>query len=213
LGEISVGDHVEQGHWDKILKRVYGLAVRVDSDALEARGLNDLIQYPELDEQIFAYFAKRNRAEELLEIFESYCLQGKNLFEATEAAFFEAALLLAPPPPILQRLKDVARRFASGVGGGQSGRPLGRASAIIMLYWLAEPGAVLKALYTKDEARELPKEVARVWMTCVAALRPQALREVQAILLGHGADDVARQSRFLTELLAGTVESFGNYKL
>jgi hypothetical protein len=31
-------------------------------------------------------------------------------------------------------------------------------------------------------------------------------------LLGHGADDVARLSRFLTELLAGTVESLGNYK-
>jgi hypothetical protein len=206
--KISAGDQVEQGHWDKILKRIYGLAVRANSDALEARALHDLIQYPELDERIFAYFAKRNRAEELLGLFESYCLQGENLFEATEAAFFEAALLLDPTPPILQKFKETARRYASGVGSGQSGRTLGPASAIIMLYWFGEPGAVLKALYAKDRARELPKEVVRAWMTCVAALRPQALREVQAALLGNGADDVARLSRFLTELLAGTVESW-----
>jgi hypothetical protein len=210
--KISAGDHVEQGHWDKILKRIYGLAVRVDSDALEAQALHDLIQYPELDERIFAYFAKRNRAEELLGLFESYCLRGENLYEATEAAFFEAALLLAPTQSILKKFKKTAYRFASGVGSGQSGRPLGRASAIIMLYWFAEPGVVLKALYAKDRARELPKEVARAWMACVAALRPQALREVQTLLLGHGADDVARLSRFLTELMAGTVESLGNYK-
>jgi hypothetical protein len=81
-----------------------------------------------------------------------------------------------------------------------------------MLYWFAEPGAELKALYAKDRAREMPKEVARAWMTCVAALRPRALREVQSILLGHAAGDIARLSRFLTELLAGRVESLGHYK-
>jgi hypothetical protein len=168
--KISAGDQVEKGHWDKILKRIYGLAVRANSDALETRALHDLIQYPELDERIFAYFAKRNRAEELLGLFESYCLQGENLFEATEAAFFEAALLLDPTPPILQKFKETARRYASGVGSGQSGRTLGPASAIIMLYWFGEPGAVLKALYAKDRARELPKEVVRAWMTlCCSA--------------------------------------------
>jgi Reverse transcriptase (RNA-dependent DNA polymerase) len=66
--KISVGKHVGQGYWEKILKRVYGLAVRADSNVLEERALNDLIQYPELDERIFTYFAKRNQAEELLEL-------------------------------------------------------------------------------------------------------------------------------------------------
>lgn len=79
--------HVNDGNWDKILKRMYGLAVKVDSDILESRVLGDLIANPELDERIFTYFSKRNRFAELFSLFSSYSEAGESLSEATEVAF------------------------------------------------------------------------------------------------------------------------------
>jgi hypothetical protein len=49
-------------------------------------------------------------------------------------------------------------------------------------------------------------------MVCAAVLKPRQLPEVQARLFGHQSDDVARLSRFLTELLVGNITSLGDYK-
>ena len=210
---ISVGDHVGVGNWGKILKRVYAAATKADSDLLEARALQDLVDHPDqLDERIFGYFAKRNRGEQLLNLFSQYCETGENLFEATETAFFETLLLLDPTPVLAARIRKFASVFAQGGMTGQSGKPMGRASAILVLYWLGESAANLLCLFDADSARRLPKEVARSWIGTIAALRPSSLKEAQAKLVGHQSDDVARLSSFLTGLLAGAVKKIGSYK-
>ncbi|WP_406699437.1 RNA-directed DNA polymerase [Singulisphaera sp. Ch08] len=121
--QVSDGPHVNDGNWDKILKRMYGLAVKVDSDLLEDRALVDLVHNPELDEKIFAYFAKRNRFTQLFSLFSSYGEAGESLFEATEVAFFESSLLLDPDGRYTKLYREHALRFAeAGVKSGQSGR-------------------------------------------------------------------------------------------
>jgi hypothetical protein len=210
---ISTGSYVGTGNWPKILKRMYAAATKVDSNLLEGRALQDLVDYPDqLDERIFQYFAKRNRAERLLTVFSEYCGAGENLFEATESAFFESLLLLDPTPVLAVRIRKFASVFAQGEMTGQSGKPLGRASAILVLYWLGESGGNLQRLFDADSARRLPKEVARAWISVIAALRPLLLREAQAKLVGHQSDDVARLSSFLAGLLDGTVKKIGSYK-
>lgn len=209
---INFGDHVDIGNWNKILKRVYGIATRVNSDVLEDRCLDDLSGYPWLSSRIFQYLAKRNKARELYSLFLNYCNSGSNLFEATEANFFEAILLLDLTPYKRTKYLDFASQFSRGVFPGQTGRPLGRSSSILVLYWLGEKGTILSELYTPIESVRLPKEVARTWISCTTAIRPRSLSEVRARLFGHPADDVSRIARFLNELLAGNVDSLGNYK-
>jgi hypothetical protein len=209
---ISVGPHVAVGNWAKILKRMYAASARVNSDLFENRALQDLIEHPDLDERIFQYFAKRNRAPELLHLFSDYRLAGENLFEGTESTFFESVLLLNPNRVIADQIRLLASQFASGIAVGQSGKPLGRSSAILALYWFGEPGWNLSSLFHADDARRLPKEVARAWISTVTALRPGMLKALQAKLVGHLSDDVATLSAFLTGLLAGGISKIGNYK-
>jgi hypothetical protein len=210
--QVSTGDHVGVGNWPKILKRMYAAATRADSDLLEQRALQDLVEHPELDERIFQYFGKRNRGQELLQLFSDYCSGGENFFEGTESTFFESVLLLDPNPAIAIQVRLLASRFASGIAAGQSRKALGRASAILALYWFGESGWNLASLFDAEAARRLPKEVARAWIATVTALRPGMLKAVQAKLVGHQSDDVARLSAFLTGLLAGSISKIGNYK-
>lgn len=209
---LSGGEHVDTGNWNKVLKRAYGLATRVNSELLESRSLGDLTEYPHLAPRIFQYFAKRDQSEGLLTLFEDYCNSNANLFEATEASFLESALLLDLTPSMSLKYLKLARDFAKGYFSGQTGRPLGRSSAILVLYWLGETAAGLAALYSSPATLKLPKEVARAWLTCSTARRLRSLELVRAELFGHPSDDVSRMARFLKELINGNIADMGNYK-
>ena len=191
---------------------MYGLAVKVDSDILEARALGDLVLNPLMDHKIFSYFSKRNRFAELFSLFSKYSGSGESLFEATEAAFFESTLLLDPDSTYSSRFREHALSFALQGVNSQPKRPLGIASAILSLYWLDGPVELLTDLYPSKQAHRLPKEVARTWMACAAALCPDRLSHVQSAPFGHPSDDVARLARFLNQLLAGGVDHLGHYK-
>jgi len=209
---ISTGENVAVGAWDKIVKRAYGVATTVDSPVMESRALEDLISWPAMGNRIFRYFALRDRTDQLLALFIDYCAASANLYEASEAQFFEALLLTNATRSARRACEALARDFARGHYPGQTGRPLARGGAILCLYWHGSPTPSLPSLYSPQEARDLPKEVARAWMVCTAALNPRRLPEVQARLVGHQSDDVARLSHFLTELLVGNTSSLGEYK-
>jgi hypothetical protein len=209
---ISTAPYANKGYWAKVLKRFYAAATKADSPVLEAHALQHLIENPDIDERIFQYYAKRNRGEDLLRLFSDYASTGENLFEATEAAFFESLLLLDPSPALAMRIRELASEFATARSPLQSGKPLSRASAILVMYWFGEPAWRLHGLFNADSARRLLKEVARAWAASVCALRPKLLKSVQSTLVGHPSDDVARLSSFLTALTTGTVATVGNYK-
>lgn len=201
-----------KGSWDKVLKRVYGTATKVNSSLLDECMYDDLIAHPHLDERIFQCLAKRNQADRLLALFERYCGEGESLYEATEASFFEACLLLNATPVVEKRIIETARSFLEGTLAGQSGGGFGKASALLCLYWFGLGGPELVDLYTAVEAFLLPPPLARCWLATVAARTEKLLQRVQAKLVGHPSDDVARLSRFLTETITGSVDRVGNYK-
>lgn len=203
--------HAEKGNWDKILKRMYGYAVKADSDLLEQRAFTDLVNHPDLDQRIFNYFAKRNKSELLHAIFSRYHDAGESLFEATEVAFFEASVLLDPDEGLAKLYLDHALKFARTSVRSYYARPLSISSAILSIYWFGGTSDLLVELFPSEMAFRLPKEVARAWMSCVAALSPDRLNKIQSALLGHPSDDVARLSRFLAELLSGGLRDLGNY--
>ena len=100
-------------------------------------------------------------------------------------------------------LKTLALSYARSA---KRRRPLARSSAVVQLYWLGARPKVLEGLYGPDTAPGLPKEVARAWIACSAARDPRSLQRIQALLLGHPADDVARLARFLGDLFEWTLE-------
>lgn len=200
------------GNWDKILKRFYAMATKADAAFLEARALDDLIRYPHLAARIFGYFARRNLGVELLDLFEAYMSDGENLFEEVESRFFDSLLLLDPNRTVENRAKRLSEDFAARRLGGQTGRPLGRASATIALFWFGAPASRLGSAFTAGGAAELPKEVARAWLATTFAKDTKTYEKVVRALFGHPSDDVLRLVRFLDEIQSGSVPSLGNYK-
>ena len=210
--EIESSPGNKKGYWDKVLKRVYALAAKVDSTFLDNRMYSDLVEYPHLDERIFLSLARRNKGEELFDLFSKYCEAGESLFEATEAAFFEACLLLDANSGMEERLRNFATDFVNGEVHGQSGGAFGKGSALLCLYWYDAPGDMLKGIFDSEKAVNLPAVIARAWLAVMAARDPATLPKIQAKLVGHPSDDVARLSRFLTQALTGGVDRVGNYK-
>lgn len=205
--QIQTLPSVGMGYWEKVLKRVYGLAVHVDIPDLEGRTYDDLVEYPDLDERIFIYLARRSRPRALIELFRRYVAARENLFEATENSFFEAVLLLNPSGAELRDLRSLARSHSGSLGRR---RALPRASAVLAMYWLGCNADEISRLYSPAEAPLLPKEVARAWLATVFALDPSKIAAVQRALLGHPSDDVARLARFLTDLESGDVVRVGS---
>lgn len=211
--EYSQGSSANQGNWDKILKRFYGYATRANMEFLEYRALNDLIRYPHLDDRIFTYFARRNRGDELLILFERYAHNQENLFDSTERQFFESLLLLDVDQDIADKCRHIAYTFAKGEYPNQTGRPLGRAAAMLCLYWFGEDEQKLQQIYdSAAEVSHLPKEVARAWLACIAARNPMLLDNPINKLFGHTSDDVLRIVRFIQGILEGHVSNLGPYK-
>ncbi len=209
---LANGPAVGKGYWDKILKRVYGLAAKVGSSILDDRMYDDLIAHPHLDERIFVSLATRNQGDTLLSLFRRYCEEGESLFEATEASFFESCLRLNASRKTEQSIKEYAEEFATEHAQGQSGGQFGKASALLCLYWFGKNGRELADLFSVEEARLLPSVVARAWLAIVVARDSGLLPYIQAKLVGHSSDDVARLSKFMGDLLSGAVEKVGNYK-
>ena len=201
-----------KGHWDKILKRFYALAAKVDWDGLDDRMSQDLVEYPHLDERIFLCLARRNKGRKLFLLFKTYCAEGESLYEATEAVFFEACLLLNAKPRVEKPIRDYAKAFALGKVLGQSGGSFGKASALLCLYWMGTNGQISAELFPTDQALLLPPVLVRAWLSVVAARNPSQFPQVLEKLVGHPSDDVARLARFLNSIRSGSIIDVGNYK-
>jgi hypothetical protein len=201
-----------KGCWDKILKRFYGYTARASSDLLDGRMYEDVIAYPHLAERIFESLARRDKGRELLTLFSQYCRAGESLYESTEAIFFDSCLLVDAIPSLEKELRGTAELFSQGKIKGQSLRPFGKAAAVLCLYWFNFPGEKFALLFSSDEAPRLPSILARAWLAVTAARDPHSLPVVQRKLVGHPSDDVARLSRFISELQEGQVEHIGSYR-
>ncbi len=210
--KYSAGNTAGKGNWDKVLKRFYGYATRANLDFLEQGSLQNLIDYPELAERIFEYFARRNKGQQLLDLFYEYAKNRENLFELVENQFFESLLLLDPNSKTRKNCLALSKQFAKGTFPNQTKRPLGRATAILCLYWFGEKSAEIASLFSGQSVSQLPKEVARSWLACTAALLPKKINTLVQTLFGHPSDDVLRLVKFLQALMNNQIETFGNYR-
>lgn len=193
-----------KGHWSKILKRFYGEFTTVSSEFLEHRALRDLIEFPDLDERIFKYFAARNRTAELVHLYRGYAEANECLFEATEFRFFEAcSSIRAVDAGQRDLLVAVAADFLLASPPRTSGRAGGKIGALLLLYWLDGLDDVRKWSVTK--VRELDAEVSRAWLACCAARYPDEVESLIVRAASTGSAVVARLAVFLSELRNGAV--------
>lgn len=209
---FSTSNTAGKGNWDKVLKRFYGYSTRANLDFLEQESLKNLIDYPDLAERIFEYYARRNEGQKLLNLFGEYAKKRENLFEIVENQFFEALLLLDPDAKTRKNCLSLSKQFAKGQFPNQTKRPLGRATAILCLYWFGEKSAEIAKLFSDQSASQLPKEVARAWLACTAARLPKKINALVQTLFGHPSDDVLRLVKFLQALMNNQIETFGRYR-
>ena len=210
--KISKSPSVDKGSWDKILKRLYACAAKVNSNLLDGRMYDDLVQYPHLADRIFLSLARRNEKSKLYKLFMKYVRDGESLFEDIEALFFNSCLLMDVELTFEQKYRTLAYKFARGEIKKYSGRPYGKAAALLCLYWFGAKTREITDLFSPDEALQLPSPVARAWLAVITAKHPKSLPKIQARLVGYPSDDVARLSRFLHDLLEGTIETVGRYR-
>ena len=184
---VSSGPTSGKGNWDKVLKRIYGYATRVDSAILESRAYSDLVETPELDMRIFMYFAGRNRTERSISMFKDYCAAGESLYESTEAAFFESSLLVDADAATEEQLRQLASAFSSGELNGQTNSAYGKASALLALYWFSEGEIFLPAAARGGDAVSLPAVVARAVLAISAARNsptfPSAVTQIRPMVV------------------------------
>jgi hypothetical protein len=208
---ISGAPSARHGHWDKVLKRLYGVAAKIASKVLDTEMQMDLVDYPDLDERIFVALARRNRPLQLLALFKTYCRDWGSLYEATEASVFDAALLTDMTPKAEKKWLKFALSFINGLVDGQCAGAYGKAAALQCLYWFGCPGIQLGRIFLRSRPQHLPAPVARTWLAITTTRSPRLLPQLQAALVGHPSDDVARLSQFLSALVAGNVHSFGEF--
>lgn len=211
-GEFREGETWQIGNWDKILKRFYGLAVQVDASFLEKRVYNDLINLPFLDERLFLYLARRNKGKLLLENFIAFCENNESLYESTEGIFFDSCLLLNASSSLEKSIKKFASDFSTNKIKNQTGKPFGKSSALLCLYWFGMSGKAIYEIFKDIETQYLPISVVRTLLTIIAVRNPRYLNNIRAKLIGHSSEELARLSKFIDDLLCGNLKTIGNYR-
>lgn len=212
LKTINLVLESKKGHWDKVLKRCYAIATKLNIKYFEKDAYSHLIEFPGLAGRIFTYFSKRNRTTELLDLFNTYCMLDNNLFEDVEVEFFNSLFFLRPGSQNKQTIVNLCERFSKDIYTGQTHRPLAISSAILGLYWFGYDKSKILNLFDEDTAPTLPKEVVRAWIAVSFAYAPKIANQVIKKTFGHPSDDVLRLVRFLENIDNGTISTIGNYK-
>lgn len=187
----------EKGRWDKILKRFYGYVVQTGDSWLDENSLEHLITYPDLNDRIFESFAKRDQVKALLNLFKDYVNEGECLFEATEAAFFNALLLTNASPKKEKLCLKLTSDFIGRRMGRTSNRPLGIASAILCYYWFGGEITKLPSLIKISRWAAVPEAVVRSILSVSAARRPKSFTTLLPNFVGYPGDDVGRLVQFI----------------
>lgn len=125
-----------EGHWDKIVKRLYALASRMENDAFTlSECYADIVAAPQLAERIFDYLASRSRWNDFCSTIQRLRKNGESIYEDVEAHWFETILRWAPPKSSRSGLCSLAMDVLSRQKGLlSSGRMKSLASLVI--YWV-----------------------------------------------------------------------------
>lgn len=144
----SFTTQAKQGHWDKLVKRMYRLAGLLKSDKITLVHHKEfLVDAPQLAERIFEYILSQNRFWDYLRLFKWLLNSGNSLYENVEAQWFESLLLSSPPPMIRSKLRKIAVEFVRGSKRG-TGKLGPRVPAALLIYWLwdGRQGKVLETI-------------------------------------------------------------------
>ncbi len=204
--KIKRKHHSNEDNWIKILKRIYNIATRLNVNILEKRALQDLVKYPKIAKIIFEYYSLRNRDRELFKLFHKYCQLGENLYEMTEANFFEASLLLNPSQKVSKMYSKLAIDIIKDKSVGQTHKSLGKAMAILLLYWFDGSFHTMKSLFTRVNCQNLPEPVFRAWIACMFALKPSNLSYVFNSSVYNQNKSVLQLRKFLTVLYSEKIQ-------
>jgi len=194
-----------QGNWDKILKRFYAYVVPANAAFLDVRAYDDVVAHPAIAPRIFMSFVKRGRVKPLLDVFAQYVGDNESMFEATEAAFFDALLSGNVGAANERRSKAIVLSYLDNSLGNHSKGQLGRSVAILTYYWFGGNAKDLHPILTDSGWSALSPQVGRTILATSAARAPRRFKELAIQFVGNPSDDIARLTEFIGGILAGEV--------
>lgn len=194
------GRYEDEGHWDKILKRVYGLAGRVRWDGLKERAYDDLVHYPLLADRIFEYYVALGEFQDLLKLFRTFVANGESLYESVEISFFETLLIANIDRQSAKLIRSFVREWVLGRTQG-SGKPQSRGVAALVLYWLGDGRSVPTILAVlRKHGPVLPPPVTRALIASFVAFAPSRVSEALEFCAQFGGADVTSLGTLLQRL-------------
>lgn len=202
-----------RGNWDKILKRVYGLAAILHSPLMAQRSYDDLVSFPTLANRIFEYYVARKAYVGLADLFERYVKQGECIHESVALAFFETILSSDPPPNARRRLRDLAKTVLDKTWPPNLGS-YPKSSAALCLYWLGDKrsASVFRRLI-QNQGKDLPEGVVRALVASAAALDPDKVNETLVAAVRVGKPDVASLATTISRLRGGSIAEIQGSKI
>ena len=192
--------HENQGNWDKVLKRFYGLAAILRSPLLNKRVYDDLVKYPTLSQRIFEYMVARKTYVTLVRMFEKYIKNGECLYKSVALAFFETFLSSDPPVKVRASLRKLSQRVLSSDWPPELGA-YPKHSAAICLYWVGDKRSAKSFLkQVREHGRDLPEGVTRALISGAACLAPERFQDALIAAVQVGKPSVASLATTITRL-------------
>jgi Reverse transcriptase (RNA-dependent DNA polymerase) len=202
-----------RGNWGKVVKRLLGHTVALETAFFDRYLLEFLIEYPsDLAARIFETLAKRNQINKLIELFQNYSLQEESLYEDVEADFFYSLLFADVNKKNEQKIISLIKDFLCDALPN-TGKPLGRSAAILCYYWFNDNLYDFFRLTEKWDFPVLSKEIARA-IIAINSANPVAPDAVNATLLrfnSHISEDVGKLSQFIFAIRNGKPISFRSF--
>jgi hypothetical protein len=199
----DVASKSRDGHWDKVVKRLYRLAALVGSNHITYKDNQFFLrEAPQLSERIFEYILARARFKEYIRLFEWFLKSGNSLYEDVEAQWFESLLLTSPTPRVRTELRKLAVEFIRGSRRGA--RRLGpTVPAALLLYWIwdGRQGCVLNTILTSPHVVDGPTR--RTMASILCARKPAQAEKWLLLAARQPSSEVSALVQLITEIRDG----------
>ncbi len=104
-----------QGHWDKVIKRLYRLAALAGVRALRRRALKDMLSAPSLARRVCDYMRATGTADEYLSFAQKVWDHPEQVYDDVNAVVFEGLLRVEPNKVEASRIAKLASEVLRGV--------------------------------------------------------------------------------------------------
>jgi hypothetical protein len=184
-----------EGHWDKILKRVYRLAALAGNRVLRTRAVNDTLRYPSLTRRIADYMRYSGSTNEYLAFVFGVIAHPEQIYGDVNLTLVETFLRVEPDARGSARLREFASELLRGLRAMPGRKECAAVVPLLVLRFGDRRTA--RALHTCFQA-ELEQQQIELAKACAltyasyGGLQFEAVRRAASRLLRNPLSEIVR---------------------